>query len=204
MSKTQHSGVIPLHVVHDPNIYDATLAACRLQEPVTLVEQGALTGEYVGRHRAESPSSHGDEPVATAVIGEGHTPRLGRWLFSRSRFRRAKVLDALAVALLLAVVAALGCAVVMLGTGTAKADSSDALAYAAEYGPAVCMTLDDYPTFGGIIGIGRAIVDQTGMSYHDAGQAIGYSVSELCPRHMGLLARFIATNTHRTPVAGVA
>lgn len=184
MSKTQHSGVIPLHVVHDPNIYDATMAACRLRDPVTLVERGALTGEYVGRHRAES--------------------RVNRWLFSRSRFRRAKVLDAVAVALLLAVVAALGCAVVMLSTGTAKADSSDALAYAAEYGPAVCMTLDDYPTFGGIIGIGRAIVDQTGMSYHDAGQAIGYSVSELCPRHMGLLARFIATNTHRTPVAGVA
>ena len=93
---------------------------------------------------------------------------------------------------------------IAMSTGTAKADSADALAYAAEYGPAVCMTLDDYPTFGGIIGIGRAIVDQTGMSYHDAGQAIGYSVSELCPRHMGLLARFIATNTHRTPVAGVA
>lgn len=199
MSKTQHSGVIPLHVVHDPNIYDATMAACRLHDPVTLVERGALTVEYVGRHRAESQSATKVDVRSTLATKLGN-----RLIFSRSRFRRAKVLDALAVALLLAVVAALGCAVVMLGTGTAKADSSDALAYAAEYGPAVCMTLDDYPTFGGIIGIGRAIVDQTGMSYHDAGQAIGYSVSELCPRHMGLLARFIATNTHRTPVAGVA
>ena len=184
MSKTQHSGVIPLHVVHDPNAFDATLAACRLHDPVTLVERGALTVEYVGRHRAES--------------------RVNRWLFSRSRFRKARVLDALAVALLLAVVAALGCAVVMLGTGTAKADDSDALAFAAEFGPGVCLTLDEFPTFGGVIGVSTAIVNRGQLSYRDAGAAIYYSVSEICPRHLPLLLRFAAANTHKTPVAGVA
>ena len=78
---------------------DAALAAAALHEPVrgTLVERGDLTGEYVGRHRA--PERRG-----------------GRFLFTRSRFRRAQLLDFLAVALLLAVVAALGMAVVMLAT----------------------------------------------------------------------------------------
>lgn len=189
MSKTQHSGVIPLHVVHDPNAFDATLAACRLHEPVTLVERGALTPEYVGRHRAESQSA----------------TKLGnRLIFSRSRFRRARVLDALAVALLMAVVAALGCAVVMLSTGTAKADDSDALAFAAEFGPGVCLTLDEFPTFGGVIGVSTAIVNRGQLSYRDAGAAIYYSVSEICPRHLPLLLRFAAANTHKTPVAGVA
>jgi hypothetical protein len=78
---------------------DAALAAAALHEPIrgTLVERGDLTGEYVGRHRA--PDS-----------------RTTRFLFSQSSFRRAQVYDFLSVALLLAVVAALGMAVVMLST----------------------------------------------------------------------------------------
>ena len=153
--------------------------------PVTLVERGALTPEYVGRHR---------KPEGRAT----------RFFFGRSRFRRARVLDALAVALLLAVVAALGCAVVMLSTGTAKADDSDVLAFAAEFGPGVCLTLDEVPTFGGVIGVSTAIVNRGQLSYRDAGAAIYSSVSEICPRHMGLIMRFAGANTHKTPIAGVA
>lgn len=163
-------------------------AAVSLTRSVTLVERGALTGEYVGRHRTERQSAS----------------RFGSRLFSRSRFRRAKALDALAVALLLAVVAALGCAVVMLSTGTAKADNSDALAFAAEFGPGVCLTLDEFPTFGGVIGVSTAIVNRGQLSYRDAGAAIYSSVSEICPRHMGLIMRFAGANTHKTPIAGVA
>lgn len=180
MSSTEKSSESLVRPIWDRNDFDTTVAATTLHDPVTLVDHGTLTGEYVGRHRAPE------------------------WMFTRSRFRRAHLLDTLAVVLLMAVVAALGCAVILLSTGTAKADTSDALAYAAEYGPAVCLTLDDYPSLGGIVGIAKAIVEQTGMTYHDAGQAIGYSVSEICPRHMGLLARFIAASTRRTPVAGVA
>jgi len=86
-----------VRLVWSKNDYDAALAAAALHEPVRLVDRGDLTGEYVGRHRA--PDS-----------------RTTRFLFSRSRFRRAQVYDFLAVALLLAVVATLGMAVVMLST----------------------------------------------------------------------------------------
>jgi hypothetical protein len=127
-----------------------------------------------------------------------------RWWLSQSRYRKAGMMDFLAVLLLLATTAAVGCALLILSTGEAKADPSDALAYAAEYGPAVCITLDDYPTSSGIYGISRSIVEQTGMSWRDAGTAIYDSVNEICPRHMGLLMRFVAANTRHTPVAGVA
>lgn len=85
----------------------------------------------------------------------------------------------------LSVIAAVG----LINSPIAKADDSDARAYASEYGPAVCATLDDYPSIAGIIGIGQAIVED-GLTEYDAGTAIAYSVVFLCPRHVPLLQRF--------------
>lgn len=77
-------------------------------------------------------------------------------------------------------------------TPEAHADASDAIAFATQYGAGVCTTLDAYPSFGGLVGISRAIVETGGLSYRDAGMAIGYAVQEICPRHTGLLMRFVA------------
>lgn len=125
------------------------------------------------------------------------SPKVGSksWLFSRSRYRRARIYDALAVALLLAVCALLGAAVFFLSTGTAKADSADAVAYAAHYGDAICENLDEFPTPAGVFGTGQAIMQHSGMSAYDAGQAIAFSVYELCPRHWPLILRVAGTGT---------
>ena len=66
-----------------------------------------------------------------------------------------------------------------------------AYAYAARNAGAVCKTLDEYPTTVGILGVGEAISD-TGLTKFQAGEAIYYSVSEVCPRHMDLILRFAA------------
>lgn len=72
----------------------------------------------------------------------------------------------------------------------AHADST-AEAYAEMYGAeAICPTLDSYPTFSGILGIGEAIVDSDGLTYRQAGEAIGIAVLRYCPRHTALMMRF--------------
>ena len=73
---------------------------------------------------------------------------------------------------------------------TVKAAPDNAsIAYAETYGQAVCATLDDFPTFSGIFGVGQAIMDD-GLSARQAGYAVALSVGEFCPRHLPLLQRF--------------
>lgn len=73
---------------------------------------------------------------------------------------------------------------------TAKADpDTAAIVYAERYGGAVCATLDDYPTFDGIIGVGQAIVED-GLSYRQAGYVVAMSVTDVCPRHLSLVQAF--------------
>lgn len=113
-------------------------------------------------------------------------------IFSVSRERKARIYDGLAVTLLLCLMAALG---VVTFAATAKADVDGAArAYAAEYGPAVCSTLDSYhpPTFSVLMGIMLAI-NADGLTPYQAGEAVGLSVAELCPQYDGLLERFAAT-----------
>ena len=75
----------------------------------------------------------------------------------------------------------------------AKADPDNAaIAYTAAFGGAVCDTLDDYPTFNGILGIGKAIIED-GLTAEQAGGVIALSITDICPRHTGLLVRFINT-----------
>ena len=113
-------------------------------------------------------------------------------LFSVSRERKARRLDALAVALLMILMAAFGCVVVMLSP-SAKADpDSMVYAYAAVFGEAVCSTLDSYPSYGGIYGIADSIAED-GLTYHQAGQVIAISVAEICPQHLALVKSFAAS-----------
>lgn len=73
----------------------------------------------------------------------------------------------------------------------AKADAASE-AYAVVYGPIVCDVLDDYPSFSGILGIGKAIADD-GLSFTQAGEVIAIAVTELCPRHLRLVWEFAET-----------
>jgi hypothetical protein len=107
------------------------------------------------------------------------------WYVGQARARKAKWHNRAAVALLIAASVLLGA---IFYAAAAKADTSDARAYAAEFGPAVCLTLDDFPSYGGFLGIAEAI-ERDGLSATEAGQAIGISVADICPRHTQLLTR---------------
>jgi len=115
------------------------------------------------------------------------------WLFSQSRYRKARIMDGLAVALMLATMAALGCAVFLLSVPTAKAEPIDptSVAYAATNADAVCNVLREFPTESGVMGLVYAIEDD-GLTAGQAGAAIGLSVAEACPRFEPLLDASIA------------
>lgn len=116
----------------------------------------------------------------------------GHWWLTRSRERRARILDALAVLLLLATTAFLGCAVVMLSTGTAKGDTNSATAYGWEMAGPICDNLDHFDASdAAFIGTAQGIVELTGMTWGDAGTAIYTAVDMVCPRHMGRLMSFV-------------
>jgi hypothetical protein len=111
-------------------------------------------------------------------------------LFSVSRERKARRMDAIAVALLVVTLTILGWLFATVYAPAAKADDWTVVyAYAATYGGAVCETLDSYPSFGGIYGIADSITDD-GLTYHQAGQVIAMSVMEICPRHTALITSF--------------
>ena len=110
-------------------------------------------------------------------------------IFAVSRERKARIYDGFAVMLLLALMACLG---VVGYAASAHADvDGAATAYAETYGGAVCSTLDSgFDNFSGIIGIIQAI-EHDGLSAYQAGEVVAMSITNLCPRYDGLLARFI-------------
>lgn len=92
---------------------------------------------------------------------------------------------------LLAAALALAAAVTLAPTAAADEPSTTVVAYAATFGGIVCDVLDDYPTtFSGVLGIAQAI-QSDGLTAYQAGQVIGLSVAEICPRHLRLMQRFI-------------
>lgn len=124
--------------------------------------------------------------------------RVAGFLFARSRERRARALDALAVALLFLLMAVFGAALFFLSAPQAKADITDpvSVAYAAHWAGAVCGTLADHPTTNGVLGIIDAIEDQ-GLTTLQAAQVVTLSVSEACPYYQPILDAFIDRH-HRT------
>ena len=87
-------------------------------------------------------------------------------------------------------------AAVLAGAGVGYATDAHADAgaeYAATHAAAVCLTLDQFPSFAGIEGIAQAIVNDDGyMSFFDAGRAIRVSVDYVCPEHTNLLDAYAA------------
>lgn len=72
----------------------------------------------------------------------------------------------------------------------AKAEPDSAvIAFAALYGDIICDTLDTYPSFSGILGIGDAISTE-GLTPYQAGQVLYLAALNTCPRHLDLMHRF--------------
>lgn len=67
-------------------------------------------------------------------------------------------------------------------------------AYAAQFGGAVCATLNAHSTINGIYGVGQAIIED-GLTARQAGAVIALSVIDTCPWHLGLLDQFIDQHT---------
>lgn len=118
-------------------------------------------------------------------------------MFSASRARRARRMDALAVGLLMLLMAALGCIALLwmapqAGAAPGGLDVSDeVLDYASNRGQVVCQVLDEYPSISGLIGVMQGVAED-GFSYFQAGQVTALSVYGLCPRHSDLLDQFVA------------
>lgn len=117
-------------------------------------------------------------------------------LFGRSRFRRAKILDGLAVLLLMVLAALMGCVLVLASAPKAHADNG-MRALAWEVGPELCGYLDEHPTFAGLVAASRIITSE-GYTVEESGEVIGFSITDVCPRHNDLLARFLVVFGPRT------
>lgn len=118
-------------------------------------------------------------------------------MFTRSRYRRAGRFDATALGLLLALLAALG--ITVAPAARAQPDPV-VIAYAAHFGGIVCQVLDEHDTTAGMLGIGQAIMED-GLSAYQAGQVLALSVTEICPRHTGLLREFVARYSQAKAIA---
>ena len=148
-------------------------------------------------HPSVRPIWTPDDSVATAEDFHAEMANAERgldinepWFMAQSRKRRARLMDGLAVGLLLALMACLG---VILFAASAKADpDSDAVAYASEYGGTVCSVLDDgHNTIAGLTGIMLAIQKHGGLTAFQSGEVVGLSVAEICPRYTPLLRQFV-------------
>lgn len=128
-------------------------------------------------------------PIGDATARESSA--LGTHLFTQSRNRKARLMDGLAVTLLMLLMAALGCAVVLLSP-QAKANPGidpDVVDYAVAHADAVCTVLDRYPTLDGVGGVGMGIIN-AGWTANEAGQIMYLSVYDMCPEYLPLLKRF--------------
>jgi hypothetical protein len=120
-----------------------------------------------------------------AMSDKGH---LSAKLFGRSRFRRAKVYDGLAVGLFLVFMFFFG---IVCYAASAHADpDADARVYASQYGSVVCSVLDSYPTVSGMLGIMQSIVED-GLTEYQAGEVVGIAISDRCPEYSWLAKAFV-------------
>ena len=157
------------------------------------------------RHDAIDTAQAFHAEMEHAEIGAAYREQKPRWtakLFGRSRFRRARIYDGLAVGLLMTLMAALG---VVVFAASAKADPSselepEVIAYTARNAGIVCSVLADHPSVAGLEGIMLAIEDN-GLTPRQAGQVAALSVYEACPRYAYILDAFVAVYGPKGAVA---
>lgn len=73
------------------------------------------------------------------------------------------------------------------------ADASPVDEYTKVVAPAVCETLEDFPTFNGLRGVAQGVMEDTGWDAEDAAQVVVTSIYVYCPDMFPLLNRFIRT-----------
>lgn len=61
----------------------------------------------------------------------------------------------------------------------------------SDYAEPVCSTVADYPSTDGLLGIGRALIEE-GWTGYEAGEIIGASILSYCPRYTPILRAFVA------------
>ena len=113
-------------------------------------------------------------------------PTVARTTYTSSRYRRAKWMDAAAVALLMALMMALG---VIAWAATAKADGyldDDELVFSELHGQVICDAITDYYGLSGVLGVHQAIMDD-GFTADSAVDILNFSVHEYCPENWRLL-----------------
>lgn len=65
--------------------------------------------------------------------------------------------------------------------------------YAINAAPAMCSTLDSYPTVPGVQGVLRGIEADSGFTPYQSGQALALGVQADCQRHIPLLQQFVSS-----------
>ena len=140
-------------------------------------------------HLEVDNAERGVEIADRAELRQAFDPQ--GWLMSQGRERKARIMDGLAVALLMALMGALGCAVLLMAAPKAKADADPvAVAYAAHFADAVCWTLTNHDTNSGVLGV-LAAIKEDGLTTSQAAYAVTLSVMDVCPQQQYVLDRFI-------------
>lgn len=78
----------------------------------------------------------------------------------------------------------------------AKADT--ATNYGLENEVRICRVFAQFPNAQGVIGIAQAIIEETGFSPTQAGEAIAAGIIDYCPSYYDDLMRIIAISQHNT------
>jgi hypothetical protein len=170
-------------MILDLSDYRARRAAARAYHPAVWTPSDAISTAQAFHAEIDNAEigTSVDVPPRTSTRG------LSRFLFGRSRFRRARVYDGLAVALLMVTMSALG---VVVYAASAKADGA-VDAWQMEYGPAACSFLaDGHNTLAGLSGVILG-AEHLGLTPEQAGQAVASSVLDLCPEYTPLLRAFV-------------
>lgn len=146
--------------------------------------------------------------AATAFHAELANAERGRpertsWLFTKSRERRARRMDGLAVLLLIAVMALLGAAL-FFSAPQARADGfidSAEMDYSTRWADSICAAIDLDPSEETVMRIAMIIMDE-GYEPDSAADIVNYSVGEWCPRNGPLLDKI--GNAHRAQSGAIA
>lgn len=85
---------------------------------------------------------------------------------------------------------ALALALAAAPTATAEEPTPAVVAYVAHYGGVACNVLDEFPSIPGMLGVMHG-VETAGFSPREAGEVVGMSITEICPRHVRLMERFV-------------
>jgi hypothetical protein len=78
------------------------------------------------------------------------------------------------------------------------AHADTATNYGLENEYRICKVFSQYPNAQGVIGIAQAIIEETGFTPQQAGEAIAAGIIDYCPGYYDDLMRIVAISQHNT------